>query len=105
MSVTAGVCEEVLYRGFLVRYLHAGPGAVPALAAVGIAAGVFGLAHLYQGWTGVLLTAVVGVMFSGVLAVTGTLAVPMLLHAAIDLRVLLLWRGTDASDENGHVPV
>ncbi len=91
VSVTAGVCEEVVYRGFLIRYLHAGPWAASPAVAVVVAAAVFGLAHGYQGVRGVLLTALVGVGLTGLFLLSGNLAVPILAHAALDLRLLWLW--------------
>jgi membrane protease YdiL (CAAX protease family) len=90
VSVTAGVCEEIIFRGFLLRYLHAGPWHLTLGAAVIIAALIFGLQHLYQGLAGVIQTALIGVLFSLIYLVTGTLLVPMLLHCMMDLRVLLL---------------
>lgn len=90
ISITAGVCEEIIFRGFLLRYLHAGPWHLTLAAAIVIAAAIFGLQHLYQGVAGVMQTAVLGVLFSLIFLVTGTLLVPMLLHCVMDLRVLLL---------------
>ncbi|HZI95068.1 MAG TPA: CPBP family intramembrane glutamic endopeptidase, partial [Patescibacteria group bacterium] len=50
VSPTAGVCEEFLYRGFLVSRIALLVGS-RGLAAV-LAAGVFGAAHSYQGRLG-----------------------------------------------------
>ena len=49
VSVTAGLCEEVVFRGFLLHYLHAGPWHFPLVIAIIVAAAIFGLQHLYQG--------------------------------------------------------
>ena len=52
VAVSAGVCEEVLYRGFLT---HAASHAFPALAfavMLAISAVACGLAHAYQGSPG-----------------------------------------------------
>ena len=98
VSVSAGVCEEVVYRGFLLRYLHAGPWALPAGAALAVMAVAFGLAHLYQGWLGVLTTGLLGLVFGGLFVATGTLLIPIVLHAVIDLRLLaMLPRQTSTS--------
>jgi uncharacterized protein len=74
LSVTAGVSEEIIFRGFLLRYFHAGPWHLTLGAAVVIAAAIFGLQHLYQGVAGVIQTALVGVVFSLIFLVTGTTA-------------------------------
>lgn len=92
LSVTAGICEELLYRGFLLHYLRGLPMHPGLASALLISSAAFGLAHLYQGITGVLQTAVMGAVLGVLFAATGHIALPMILHAAIDLRLLLLLR-------------
>lgn len=81
LCVTAGVCEELLYRGFVVWGL-----AVPlgwwAASAVSLLS--FGLMHAYQGKAGILRTAGVGLAMSVVVAVTRSLWPAMALHALLD---------------------
>ncbi len=92
LSLMAGVTEEITYRGLLVLTLALLlPGADPRLVVV-LAAVLFGLAHVYQGWAGVLATGVLGAVFAQLYLATGSLLIPMLLHVLIDLRVLLLVR-------------
>lgn len=92
VSLTAGICEETLYRGFLIHYFFAVPFHVGLLLALITSSVIFGAAHLYQGLAGVISTAVLGLIFSAIFLTTGTLLVPMILHALIDLRVLLILR-------------
>jgi membrane protease YdiL (CAAX protease family) len=92
VSLTAGICEEILYRGFLIHYFFAVPFHVGLLLAVITSSMIFGAAHLYQGLAGVISTAILGLIFSAIFLTTGTLLVPMILHALIDLRVLLILR-------------
>jgi uncharacterized protein len=82
LAVTAGVCEEVLYRGYLFAYAaHLLP--LPwALAASSV---LFGLGHLYQGPRGVLATTGVGALFGIVYVLSGSLYLGMAAHALIDL--------------------
>jgi membrane protease YdiL (CAAX protease family) len=82
LAVTAGVCEEILYRGFLMAYFTALFGPWPA---AGLSTAAFALGHSYQGVSGVLKTGLVGLVMAGLLLLTGALWAPMLLHAAIDL--------------------
>jgi len=82
LSVTAGVCEELLYRGFLIAYLVHWFGLIPA---AGISAVIFGLGHLYQGWRGVLTTGAVGAFLAAVYLLTGSLLASMVLHALMDV--------------------
>lgn len=88
-SISAGITEEVLYRAFVMSVLANLLPAAPAAPIVLISAAVFGLAHLYEGWKGVFLTAVLGVVFSTVVLSAGLVAA-MALHALIDLRLLVV---------------
>jgi uncharacterized protein len=95
VSVTAGICEEILYRGFLIRYLSNGPWHAGLWIALAIASISFGLAHGYQGLSGIIGTAVLGAAMAMLFLASGSLWLPMALHAIIDLRILLLLRPGD----------
>lgn len=82
LSVTAGICEEVVYRGYLIWYIAAFVGTWPAAF---LAAAAFGVLHLYQGLTGVLKTGATGLVMAVLYVASGTLLWPMILHAAVDL--------------------
>ncbi|WNV77369.1 CPBP family intramembrane glutamic endopeptidase [Geodermatophilus sp. DSM 44513] len=90
VGVTAGVCEEWLYRGFLLAVVAAvgGGPSTPVLVVVGAVA--FGLAHAYQGVAGVVTTGVLGGVMAALYLGTGSLLLPVLLHALVDLRFLLV---------------
>lgn len=90
VAVTAGVCEEILFRGFLMAYLTALVPGMPVWAALAVSSAVFGMAHLYQGWSGVLTTGLVGAVMGFMFVTFDSLTVPIVLHALVDLRVLLL---------------
>lgn len=65
LTVTAGICEEIIFRGYLQRQFLAFFKS-PAIAAVGQGI-IFGAAHGYQGPKLMLVIVVFGVMF-GMLA-------------------------------------
>lgn len=88
VSVTAGVTEELIYRGFLMRYLAAGPWGLSAVAALAVSSLAFGVAHAGQGAKGMLLTGVLGLLMGGLFLASGSLLLPILLHTLIDLRAL-----------------
>ncbi|MPQ99256.1 CPBP family intramembrane metalloprotease [Modestobacter sp. I12A-02628] len=90
VGVTAGVCEEWLYRGFFLAVVAALAPSAPAGVLVLLAAVAFGAAHAYQGLAGVLTTGVLGGVLAALYLQTGSLLLPVLLHAAIDLRFLLV---------------
>lgn len=83
LSLTAGFCEEVLYRGFVMWYLMTW---LPGAAAVLVSAVLFGVAHLYLGWgVGVLRATILGVVLGAAYLLTGTLWVSIVLHAVVDV--------------------
>jgi hypothetical protein len=65
LSGVAGVCEEIIFRGYLQRQFLAWTG--NAAAAIALQAVVFGSAHAYQGIRGVVTITIYGALF-GILA-------------------------------------
>jgi len=82
VSVFAGVFEELAYRGYLIAYFGTWLNQWGALAASSV---LFGLAHSYQGFSGMVVTGFLGALFGWVYLATGSLFLPMLLHAALDI--------------------
>jgi len=81
VSLTAGFCEEVLFRGFLIWVLQPVTG---LWIAVALAALLFGAAHAYQGVAGVIRTGLVGLLFTAIVLLTRSLWPAIVLHAAVD---------------------
>jgi len=103
-GLTAGVCEEALYRGFLIRYLHDGAPALPVLLALAISSLTFGLGHIYQGAPNVLRISLGGVAFGLVFLLSGSLIPAIVLHILIDLQIPFILRplpGESGPAENG----
>jgi uncharacterized protein len=88
LSVTAGVCEEIVFRGFLLHYLATHAPQIGITGAAVLSSIAFGLGHLYQGLRSAALTALVGAALAAAYLVTGTLWTPIVLHALLDLRIL-----------------
>jgi membrane protease YdiL (CAAX protease family) len=88
VAVTAGVCEELLYRGLLIALFVAL--GLPVWAAAVAALGVFAVGHLYQGARGVAGVTVLGALFTGAYLLSGSLLPGMWLHVLVDVRGLLL---------------
>mgnify|MGYP003461944779 FL=1 len=90
LALSAGVTEEIVYRGLailtLAVILPQASGSVIVMAATVI----FGLAHAYQGWAGVLVTGLSGWVLGNLYLSTSSLVIPMVLHVLIDLRVLVM---------------
>jgi len=96
VALTAGICEEIAFRGFLLEYLHAlwGVGLLLAIAASSV---IFGLQHLYQGTKGVIATTLVGALLATFFVMSGSLLLPITLHALMDLRLLLILKPAEES--------
>jgi membrane protease YdiL (CAAX protease family) len=82
LAITAGICEEILHRGFLIAYLSTLTGQWPAVVLSSVA---FGFGHAYQGIGGIVKTTMIGCVFAVLYVFTGSLWAPILLHAVIDL--------------------
>jgi len=83
LAITAGVCEELLYRGYLGFYLGR---SLPIPWVAVLASVFFGLGHLYLGPRHALRTFIVGAGFWGIYLSTGSILPGMVLHALIDVR-------------------
>lgn len=94
VSVTAGICEELLYRSFLFFYFIE-LWALPVVAALALSTMVFGLAHAYQGVRGIFVTGAVGLLFGALYWASGSVWPGIVLHALMDLRVLAVTRALD----------
>jgi uncharacterized protein len=94
-AVTAGITEEIAYRAFLIAYIAWLLSPISWTGATVIAGALFGAVHLYQGWKGIFLTGLLGVLFGLLYAEVGLLVL-IVVHTLIDLRVLLLPSGPAA---------
>ena len=78
VALTAGFCEEVIFRGYLQRQFAAlTRGATGGIVLQGI---TFGAAHGYQGWKFMLMIAVFGTMFGLLAHWRGSLRPGMIAH-------------------------
>ena len=89
VAISAGICEEIVFRGWLLSVLHS-PLGVTGTTLVFLAAALFGLCHIYQGPTGVIGATAAGVLLTAFYVATGTLLAPMVLHALIDIRMAIV---------------
>ena len=82
LCFTAGICEELLFRGYLVWVLQNWIG---LWAAAGVSVVMFGVAHAYQGRQFGMRAFYAGGAMGLLALVTGSLLPGMALHALIDL--------------------
>lgn len=98
VSLTAGVCEEILYRGYLLWFLQQQGNDVLAVLMASI---LFGLAHSYQGIKGGLQTTAMGLLLCLLYIFSGSLWPCILLHFIYDMYAGYMgW--LVLADKNGH---
>ncbi|GLW11092.1 hypothetical protein Misp01_62200 [Microtetraspora sp. NBRC 13810] len=88
MSVTAGVTEEIVYRGLLIG-LGVHVFGLPLPVAAGLALAIFVAGHLYQGSKGMAVVTLAGLGLTLLYLRTGSLVLPIVLHVLIDVRSFL----------------
>ena len=83
LSLTAGLCEEFLFRGFVMAaMLRAG---LAIWLVVILSSVMFGVAHLYQGKGGSVGTGILGTVFALVRIAYHSLLPAVVWHAALDV--------------------
>lgn len=88
LSLSAGIGEELAFRGFLLPALRVASGSIAV--AVVVSSLAFGMLHSYQRIGGVLRAGILGALLSAPLLATGSLFPSMAAHALIDLIAGLL---------------
>ena len=89
VALSAGICEEIVFRGYLQRQFHAFSGSLAA--AVGAQALVFAFAHFYEGAWAVARIAGYGVLLGIVAAWRRSLRPGMIAHTWSDLFGVVSW--------------
>ena len=83
LAITAGLCEEFLYRGFAMAVLvHVG---LQAWVIVVISSALFGLAHSYQGRGGMVMTLLIGLILGTSRFAFDSLVPAIFWHSAVDV--------------------
>ncbi|GAA2711847.1 CPBP family intramembrane glutamic endopeptidase [Actinoplanes palleronii] len=89
LSITAGVTEEILFRGALIALgitvFH-----LPMPVAAALSLVLFAAMHAYQGRLGVLNSGFVGLLFTILTLLSGSLVPAIAMHIAVDLFALLV---------------
>jgi membrane protease YdiL (CAAX protease family) len=100
-SLTAGFCEEFLFRGYFIWALAPWLGWWGAAA---LSVPIFASLHAYQGWKGALRTGVAAVLFTLVVAILGSLWPAIALHALVDVGAgIIAWPALREEPAKGDV--
>ena len=82
VAISAGIGEEIYYRGFLLWYFSQ---FMSLPWAVVMSSALFGLAHVMHGVQATVRSTVMGFALAGLYLLSGVLWASMLLHTAVDL--------------------
>jgi len=86
LSMTAGFCEEIIYRGLLFFLLQTIFPNIAIPFVLGITAVIFGIGHIYQGVLGGAVRATItGTIYGSLFLVTNSLLPVILLHFIFDI--------------------
>jgi uncharacterized protein len=78
-SITAGICEEIIFRGYFQKQFSAWTGSIPA--GVLLSAAAFGAGHVYQNGKSAIIIAVYGLLFGILAEMRKSLRPGMMTHA------------------------
>lgn len=81
LAITAGITEEIVFRGFAIAALGL---FLPVWGAVLAASCAFILLHSYQGWAGMLKVTAMTVVLTGLYLLGGSLYPVIVLHILVD---------------------
>jgi len=93
LAVTAGVTEEIIFRGFLIGALAL---LMPVWAAALVSVAIFTAAHFYQGLAGLVRVLPMGALLAGIFVLGGSLWPVIIIHIAADLSGGAVFRILDA---------
>jgi membrane protease YdiL (CAAX protease family) len=83
LSISAGICEEIVFRGYMQKQFQAASGSIAV--AVILQGFIFGLAHTYQGWKQVFAIGVLGILYGALVGWRRNLRSSMIAHAWSDI--------------------
>ena len=101
LSLTAGFCEEFLFRGYFIWAFEAWLGWWGAAA---LSALFFAILHAYQGLNGVIRSGIIGVLLTLAVAVFRSLLPAIELHAVVDIGSgTIVWLAVRGESVDGNV--
>jgi membrane protease YdiL (CAAX protease family) len=83
LSFSAGIAEELVFRSFLIAALVLASGSL--MLAVMVSVAVFAASHAYQGWSGALRVALLGLILTAPFLITGSVYPSIIAHVGLDL--------------------
>jgi CAAX protease family protein len=105
VSLSAGFCEEIVFRGFLITYLMTlfSASSYAIWIAISLSSLIFAVLHAYQGGVAILKITFLTFMFGGIFVMTKSLWPVIILHFSVDFIGGLLATLFSLSAANGQI--
>lgn len=86
VAFTAGVCEEIIFRGFFIQYFLAWnqDNLIGNWLSILIPGFLFAFGHIYQGHQAVIKIMLMAIIFGWIFILTESLWIPIVLHILVD---------------------
>ena len=87
LAFAAGICEEIVFRGFMINYVKEMliDNAYAAFVALVLPSVIFSVSHIYQGWFSVLKIFSLSLLFGAIFMYSGSLLLVIIIHVLVDL--------------------
>ena len=82
LSLSAGICEEIIFRLFMFSFLVENLNLVTAFILTNI---VFAITHIGSGKQNLISSFILGLLFTAIYYFTNNIWLPIILHSAIDI--------------------
>ena len=82
LSISAGITEEVIFRGFVFAFFDEMTGWIVAILIANL---IFALNHIWSGLKNLASSFILGLIFSTIYILTESLILPIILHIFVDL--------------------
>jgi membrane protease YdiL (CAAX protease family) len=90
VPITVGICEEIIFRGYLFQYFQSTPYGLSAILSIVLVTVIFGLGHYQQGVSGIIETTILGYLLGFLYLATGSLLLPIIIHILFDAKILYI---------------
>ena len=84
LSLSAGICEEIIFRLFMFSYLLVNTSLVTAFILTNV---IFALTHISTNKQNILNAFILGLLFTAIYYLTDNIWLPIILHSSIDVNL------------------
>jgi membrane protease YdiL (CAAX protease family) len=84
IAASAGICEEIIYRGFLKYYLSQKPFYITGILFVILSSLIFVLPHMVQGFDVAVNSFILGILWATIYQVSASLILIIIIHILYD---------------------